>query len=392
MIVRDRIFQLFLAVSIVFAFYLSYLAVSNYEFTDKQGREVESLSIVRQLVNDKNRWKGELTAQTIKEIVKKENTTEKRYRDNIVSYGKEEQSYIDILFFANTIFYGKYDAFDDTLPITKENSNRIDRIYDIYRQNFRVELSKCCKNKAEREFIMKKFEHMKMPLKYEAFEPWEAVIRYTGAFSILLLLFATFLSAKIFIKEFQYKTVSIFFTTLHGKGKAIKSKMIANFIIVTILYWTGIGLFSLICFSVMGLSGGQTMLQFKLPYAIYVMTYNQSFGIVVCGGYIASLFSASFAMLMAYRTKGFITGLIASIILFIVIPFIVRAVGGKHSLIYLLPFNLNEVVNGFRTPLIYQMWGIAFRQIPFILLLYSTVTILLIFVTYRCYRNIIVEN
>lgn len=149
MTLRNRTCQLLFVVVIIFTFYLSYLAIENDQFVDEQGKVSKSLLDVRRLVNDKNRWQGDLTPGLIKKIIKKSSTVEKRYPNEQISEGKEEQSYFDILFFANEIFYGESSDedklygknADDENPfiIEKEKPKLIGRIYDRYRTRLEID-------------------------------------------------------------------------------------------------------------------------------------------------------------------------------------------------------------------------------------------------------------
>ena len=87
------------------------------------------------------------------------------------------------------------------------------------------------KTKEQREFLLKKFWGIKMPVSYEAFESWAGVFKYIEVFSIILLIISAFISARIFAQEFQYRSDSVFFSTMHGRGKAIRGKIMAGFLL-----------------------------------------------------------------------------------------------------------------------------------------------------------------
>ena len=105
-----------------------------------------------------------------------------------------------------------------------------------------------------------------MPPKYEVFEAWKNILHYIEGVIIILLIAGAFLSAEILVRKFKNKADPVFFSTLHGNKKGVKKRILAALLFVTVLYWIGIGTFSLICFSFMGIGGGQTMLQFDAPY------------------------------------------------------------------------------------------------------------------------------
>lgn len=392
MIFRNRICMLMFATIAVFVILLSYLAMESHEFIDKKGRRSESINMVRQLTNDKNRWKGELTPDIIKKILNKQRKSKKKYSNEMIAFGKEKQSYSDIILFANKLFYGEHADLYDSLAIAKENHKLINRIYYKYRCNFETESKEYGKNKAGREFIMKKFEEIRVPVKYEAYEVWKSLFKYIEVLGSLLLTISAFISAKLFTKEFQYKSASIFFSTLLGRGKGIKSKILANLIVLTLLYWSGIGLLYLLHFVMMGIGGGRVMLQFESPYALYIVTYSQLCGISALCAYVASLLSASIAMFIAGKTREMVVAFMTPIILFLLIPFLVNSIGVRNAFITLLPHNLIDITTCSNSPYIYIVAGTVFRQIPFILLIYLAIAILLIPIAYRYYRNTTVNK
>lgn len=69
----------------------------------------------------------------------------------------------------------------------------------------------------------------------------------------------------------------------------------------TVVYWTGMGILSIVSFGVMGTSGFLTPYQIDQPYSIYSMTYGEYYFLILLCGYIASLFSAAITMLVTVK-------------------------------------------------------------------------------------------
>ena len=115
------------------------------------------------------------------------------------------------------------------------------------------------------------------------------------------------------------------------------------------------------------------------------------YGIIVISGYVASLLSASVAMLIAVKTRLTTIAVVVPFVLFCVSPFVGRALPFKRFFT-LTPDQLNNIINCAKIPYIYQIVGVVFRQIPFILLTYSAIAILLVPVAYRCYKNTVVND
>lgn len=185
-----------------------------------------------------------------------------------------------------------------------------------------------------------------------------------------------------------YKADAIFFSSQYGKTKATRNKIAAGLITATLVYLIGIGLLSAICFSVEGISGANIPYQFEFPYAIYTVSCGQMYGIIVLGGYIASLLSASVSMLVASRTKTIGIAVCMPFLLFCVSPFVGRALPFR-TFFTLTPDQLTNIVNCARIPYIYQIGSVVFSQIPFLILFYLIIAILLLPIVYRNYNKAI---
>lgn len=160
----------------------------------------------------------------------------------------------------------------------------------------------------------------------------------------------------------------------------------------TILYWVGIGLLCLLCFSVMGTSGGKTMFQFDAPYAIYIVSFRQLCGIAALCGYIACLLASSISMLIAAKTRGTIIAIVIPLLLFLITPFIARNISIQYDFLMLMPYHLNNILNCSRIPYIFQLGSFVFRQIPFLMLAYSGLAVALLPLTYQCYKKTTVNS
>lgn len=385
---RSRVCQVLFCSVILVAVFLSYMAIENSTIVDEEYAEGNSLTAARQLVKDKNRSKGKLTPARIIEIIniKYEGASENQTKS------EETSAHFDILYFANSIYFGEHADDDDPLAILHENTSSIENIYSKYRENLIRESREYGKTKKQQAFLMNKFNQIEMPVHYEAFDAWEGVFKYIEVLSIILLFITAFISARIFAQEFRYRSGSVFFSALHGRSRAIRGKIVTGLLLTTVIYWVGIGLLCLICFLIMGTSGGQTMFQFDAPYAIYIVSFRQLCCIAALCGYISCLLASAVAMLIAAKTKGVIIAITIPVLLFFITPYLVRNAGFHHDFLILLPYHLNNILNCSRIPYIFQVGGFVFRQIPALMVMYSGIAITLLPMVYRCYRNTVVDN
>lgn len=140
----------------------------------------------------------------------------------------------------------------------------------------------------------------------------------------------------------------------------------------------------------MGVSGADTAYQFSQPYAVYSVTFSQMYGLVLVGGFVASLLSASICMLVASRTRKMSLAVAVPFVLFFVSPFVGRALPFL-TFFTLTPDQLTNIMNCARIPYIYEIGGAIFRQIPFILVLYTVVAVVLLPLVRRSYSRIMAQ-
>lgn len=155
----------------------------------------------------------------------------------------------------------------------------------------------------------------------------------------------------------------------------------------TLVYWIGISLLNLISFGIMGISGFQTPYQIEQPYSIYTMTYGQYYLLILVCGYIASLLAASVTMLVAAKMHSANVAICIPFFLYCVMPFIGRAFSSFTALFHFTPDLLNNILDCAKSPIFFQLGNIVCRQIPFIMLFYSILSVLLIPFVYRSYHR-----
>lgn len=375
-VLNKRMNCILLAVAMLLMIVFSIFAIGSFcsRTTGTGGESYTGLSAARIMVADKNRWQGELTPEVIAKSVESNQTG-------------DWQSTSDIIYSASKMLVGEFSDLDDYEAILSADSAQISSIYDIYRENLHTMSSEYGDTPEKQAFLTEKYEKIDTPFTYEAYDSWDTMLLYATTCSLILIIVIGFLTAGIFAEEFQYKADSVFFSTRYGRSKAVHTKIRAGLIVATLVYGIGIGLLSAICFSVMSVSGASTMYQLYQPYAIYSVTFGQMYGIIVLGGYIASLLSASVSMLIASKTRTMSIAVVIPFVLFCVSPFIGRALPFR-TFFSLTPDQLTNIVNCARIPYIYQIGSIVFRQIPFIIVFYALIAIAMLPLVYRNYHKL----
>ena len=378
--------QVVLAVAVLLAVVFSIFAIRSIRYVDKQGVLHEgTLTAARCLASDKNQWKGTLTGEKIASVVKSRKEMDAKYPENIpdTAFGETIQSYNDISDFVINIMTP--DSPWDKSVLYQLTDEQMGELYNIYKNNMLKMSDEYGKTPEQQKFLMKQYEKIQMPITYEAPVSWDTMILYAETYEMVLAIVIGFLTAGIFAEEFRNRAESVYYSTKYGRSKATKNKILAGILTTTIVYWTGAGILTLISFTVMGISGMHTPYQLMFPYSIYSMTFGQYYLLILICGYIASLLTASTAMLTTAKMHTPYVAVCIPFFILCVLPFIARALPSFAAFFNLMPCVLTNILNCARTPILYQIGNTVFRQIPLVMTLYTALSILLLPFAYRCY-------
>ena len=381
-----RLNRFLLGVAFAAAIVMSVFALTGARYVDSAGIRHETPDAVRKVTADRNKWKGELTGEVLAQVTGDWQETVNQYGMDVPNdvYGQKIQSYEDIQYMINSILCGD-GGYDDNaiLNISPEQAKNL---YAVREEKIGEVIRKYGDTKEKQEFLESQYEKTKTPFYYEAADSFKNMLIYATTYGLILVVLIGFLAAGIFADEFTFRADAVFFSSRYGRTKALRSKILSGLLMATVIYWSGMALLSLICFTVMGVGGFGTPYQIEYPYSIYQLTCGQEYLILLLGGYVASLLSASVSMLAAAKTHSANIAVCLPFLLFCVSPFIGRALP-FDTFFLLTPDQLTNIMNALKYTEIFQIGGIVFRQIPFILLFYTIVAAVLLPVIYQCCRR-----
>lgn len=379
---NKRINKILLGVCLLVAVVISGFAINSEAYIDDDGVDKTGINAVRTLEKNRNEWKGVLTNDVLSKIVTIEKQIREQYSNNIPNevYRDNTEKYYDVVNFIIMIMTPERDYNPDILlQLTDVQQNNI---YDIYDQNISREVEEYGKTPEQKDFLKKQYSKIGHNLSYEAKDSWSIMAMYAEIYAIILALVIGFLCAGIFAEEYQMNAEAVFFSTKYGRTKAIKNKICAALVIATIVYWISVGIMSSISFSIMGISGFNTMYQIQEPYSIYYMTFGQYYLLILVCGYIASLLSAAVTMLITTKMHTANIAVCVPFVLFCVSPFLGRIVPLK-TLFKLTPDQLVNVMSCVRSPILFQIGGAVFQQVTLVMLIYVFVLVIIIPFIYR---------
>ncbi|MDO5425571.1 MAG: ABC transporter permease [Eubacteriales bacterium] len=376
-----------------------FLAVKGVSWTEEDGTtHLEGYQAAKKLKEAGEAWYGPLTEEKLSAVIA-ENT-----RVNETPQGQSQ----DVT--QSNIAYSWKQGFREIREMLNRSFGEF-RSYDYYTADALKPADAACfysnriKNletwlasdeekdrfsEAEKQFLISRYQELETPFEYQYAEGWKQLFEYAPTVVMILMLILGFLVAGIFSGEFQTKADALFFSSMHGRGKASRAKVEAGFLIVTMLYWAVFLLYSLGVLGILGFEGADCPIQISGAgwKSFYNITFWEEYILIAVGGYIGCVFMAALTMLVSAKTK--------SSVLAVIVPFVLifgpSMISFSRSVVVekilgLFPdwlLRLNQCVGMFY---LYSVGGKQVGAIPILLVLYGVLAVLLQPLLYRVYRR-----
>ena len=242
----------------------------------------------------------------------------------------------------------------------------------------------------EKEFLVRRYEELKTPLYYDYVDGWNRLFEYAPTVIMITVMTLGFLAAGIFSGEFQLKADAIFFSSLHGRGRASGAKLWAGLIMVTAIYWVMMLIYSAAVLVCVGADGAGCAIQLtgRGWKSFYNITIGQEYLLILFGGYFGALFMMLLVMLASAKAR--------SAVLAVTIPFFLIFLPNLLAMVPdplinkvcgLLPdqlLQMNMTVCYFN---LYQIGGKVMGAVPILFVVYLALAALLGPVIYQVFRK-----
>lgn len=375
---------------------ISFFVIVSVEYVDEEGHSSCGPAAARSLRDAKNQWAGYITEDVLLKAIEKNNEINaseeylsKDYRENDKAYARK-QGFSDIRTMLNMAFtpFQEYDYYRAD-SVTKEEAGEFyERRLAGLTEWLNSDDMKDKYSEAEREFLIQQYEDLETPLYYEYTDGWKALLEYAPSIIPLLVLILGFLVSGIFAGEFQLKADSIFFSAKLGRDKAVAAKIGAGLLVITVIYWSVMLIYSVTVLGMLGTGGAGCMIQTGLSgwKSFYNITYFQDYLLTIVGGYLGSLFILSVEMLVSAKTRSTVLAVTVPFIL-LFIPSFLSGISVLSKILGLLPDQLLQISSAVHFFNLYQLGGKAVGAIPIILTVYLILCCLLLPVLYQVYRK-----
>ena len=369
----------------------------NVDYYDEQGNYQTGFAAVRKLRSMQKEWSGVLDEEMLREVIAENQriTSHPDYfsqniqKSNAVySMGQGIQEIRRLLNASFAESFRDYDYYransltPDQAPYFYENRIRLlkewldsDDAKDQYTQS-------------EKDYLIQRYEALETPFRVDYTKGWEQIAQYSKTVMMLGVMVLGYLLSGLFAGEFQLKSDALFYSSFHGRRKAVAAKVKAGFLLVTIVYWAMWLTYSGFVLAYMGADGGDTPIQstWECWKSFYNINQWQKYLLMTLGGYVGFLSISAMTMWVSAATKSSILAAMVPWVL-IFIPSFVYNIDALDVVMALFPDRLLRVCEGLRFFEMFELFGKVVGAIPLQFAIYIPVTLILMPLIYQTYRK-----
>lgn len=389
--------QIALVLTIIVLIVVAYFIMEENFFVNGNGDREIGFAAISKIREGKKQWAGELTEEKIRLVIEENlrlsQTSEalsKDFEQNDMNYS-HQQGLMDIRNLLN-YDYGGFNNYDYYLADSLSPGLAAD-FYPNRIKNLKEWLNtdgKYLFSEKEKEYLLTKYEALKTPLYYDYQAGWKSLLQYAPSITMIVTLVLSFLCSGIFSGEFQQKSSAVFYSSFHGRRKAISAKIKAGLIIITVVYWGTMLIYTGLVLGMLGADGANCPIQsYSAGWkSIYNITNWQEYLLVILGGYLGSLFMLLLTMLVSARTNSAVVAVIIPFALIFLPSFLSgTSIPALNKVLGLLPdqlLQMNQVVKYFN---LYEIAGRVFPAVPILLVVYAVFVLMIIPFVYLIYRK-----
>lgn len=241
----------------------------------------------------------------------------------------------------------------------------------------------------EKEYLIRQYEKLEKPIYYDYHRGWYQTLSNLTFIMLLGTLVLGYLVSGIFSNEFKWKTDAVFFTTYHGRSKAVSAKIKAGIVLVSALYWGGVLICTLFTLCFCGFDGGSCAIQFDFYRSFYHLTYWETYLLYVISSYIGTLFMMFLCMWVSAKTRSAVFATTVPFILIFVPNFFANSTlaDALSGVLALLPDKLFDLFAHLKYFDVYDLGFTVVGAWPLLFVIYAALAVVLVPVMYREFRR-----
>ena len=369
-------------------------------WVNEQGDAEYGFAAHQKLRKAQNEWAGELDEAYIADIIRELNRIAAT-----PEYQSDDYNQRDIAFHwrmgvepVRTMLYHTFSPglqnFDyylaDTLSPSvagKFYSQRVELLRSYLYEEANAEAARL--SDQEKEYLISQYEKLEKPIYYDYHRGWYQTLSNLSFIMLLGTLVLGYLVSGIFSNEFKWKTDAVYFTTFHGRGKAVSAKIKAGFILVSMLYWGGVLICTLFTLIFCGFDGGSCAIQFDFYRSFYNLTYRETYFLYVISSYIGTLFMMFLCMWVSAKTRSAVFATTVPFILIFVPNFFANSTlaDALSGVLALMPDKLFDLFAHLKYFDVYDLGFAVVGAWPLQFAIYTGLAAILVPVMYREFQR-----
>lgn len=368
------------------------------EWVNEQGSRETGPAAVKKMQAARAEWTGWLNQDMLTRAVQENariNATPQAQsndvRQNDIAFGWK-QGFDPIRELINRSYspafrYYDYYTADGITAIDEHTfySNRVKLVREWL--NDKSDVGESTFTQQEKDYIISQYESLQTPFYMEYHDGWYQLLEKGIFIPMLGVLILSFALSGIFSGEFKWKADAIYFSTTYGRTKGTSAKIKAGLLLITLLYWVGILVYSLFTLTYLGFGGGNTVIQVRLWKSLYNITMRQAWVLAVSCGYLGNLFLGILTMLISAKTKSAAVAVSMPFVVIFIPAFLQGTVDSLSTFASFMPSTLLEFYQHLSTFDLVTVFGKVFRVADLCIPLYGLLTLILIPILYREYRT-----
>lgn len=375
---------------------IGYIHSARYILED--GEKIQGIKAIAKLREVTKEWSGPVTEEVVAEVISLNNEL---YQNpeyiasdgwmNDMGYAKQ-QGYLDIRNLINSTYrdsFYDYDYFTIN-RLTPEDAgdfyNRRERIYDEWlgREDVQAQFSK-----EKQEYIREHALNLAQPYEYEYAGGWVKVKEMNVTLLFAIVVVICIVLASDFAIERQTNADAIYLSTRLGKRTGNKMKIVAGFLLATVLYWGFILIGDAVVLLAYGTSGKDVMIQLEFWKSLYSFTHEQAWILTLFMGYVGCLIMSGLTMLMSSRLKTAFGTIILSFLIIMVPAIAMQSVTEPfwQTFFSLCPHGAIMSYDFLSSYTLYQIGNRVYTPYTIIPLVHISITLLTIPFTYYGFRK-----
>lgn len=252
------------ALLFLFGFMIYLISIANsVVWLNEDGTELTGKAAAKKIREAEQKWYGPLTEEKIADVITQNWDQGNREIRTLIAKAFGGLDTIDTMI-VDTL------TADDAANFYKNRINSVKNWLEEQEDWYTQE---------EKTFITEQYKDMEVPLNYEYTKGWTKLFPAVSNLQTFLVFVIGFLVAGIFSEEYRTGSYSIYFSSAHGRGKAITAKIKAGFFLITAVYWISFLLFSFLVLNQLGFGGGDSQIQTSMIGwgSFYNITFKQEY-------------------------------------------------------------------------------------------------------------------